>query len=192
MVWACPSQPCSNKVSGWRAFTCHVPGRATAASMTSEPKALSSTPQHTATDTHCTQQESTMVVADSWGATDDTWGSSQTDHDTDFQGKDAFDFSDLDCALTNASQHVPENSHKQHNRPTSKSMQRQHQHQGQHASSCCLTSDVAQPSLPGFYLHMTAEASGGSSSLSAEDQHIADLVAAYQDETQQVLYVWTT
>lgn len=154
-------------------------------------------PHHTATDNPCAQHESANVTAanqtlgasdDTWGASDDTWGASETDDGAILHGKEAFDFSDLDTALSKALEHDPSNSFKQHDRDTSKSAQKQqqHQHRQPHASSCCLSSDVAQRFLPGFYLHMTAEALGASTSLSAEDQHIAELVAAYQDETQQV------
>lgn len=202
MVWACAAQPCATEVSSWRAFTCHLPGSATADSKTPEPAATSSMPHHTATNSPGAQQESAVAVADSssaadhtwgasdenWGASDDTWGASQIDDGADLHGKDAFDFSDLDTALTQAVAHVPSKPYKQNDRDSSKSVQKQQQHQHRQppASSCCATSDVAQRSLPGFYLHMTAEALGASASLSAEDQHIAELVAAYQDQTQQV------
>lgn len=201
MVWACAAQPCATEVSSWRAFTCHLPGSATADSKTPEPAATSSMPHHTATNSPGAQQESAVAVADSssaadhtwgasdenWGASDDTWGASQIDDGADLHGKDAFDFSDLDTALTQAVAHVPSKPYKQNDRDSSKSVQKQQQHQHRQppASSCCATSDVAQRSLPGFYLHMTAEALGASASLSAEDQHIAELVAAYQDQTQQ-------
>ena len=153
---------------------------------TPEHDAMSSLPHHTATSNHDVQQESAVTAADSWGAADDTWGASEDvwggpkmDDGHIINGKDAFDFSDLDTALTNALEHAPNKSYKQHDRDTSQSVPKQH------ASSCCLDSDVAHY-LPGFYLHMTAEAFGVSATLSAGDQHIAELVAAYQDETQQV------
>ena len=176
ILWACVSQHCANDISSWRAFTCHLPDSTTTNNNTPEPK---TTPDHTnSSSSQSVQQEPAANEEDSWGATNDTWGASQAD-DAGLQGQSAFNFSDLESALSNA---VPIKRSKQHDRDTSKSMHSQQQH----APSCCLATDASQYFLPGFYLHMTTNPSGASANLSAEDQHIADLVAAYQDETKQV------
>ena len=181
-VWTCASQPCANDVSSWRAITCHLPGSITTDSKSKTPdcNTVSAIPDHiTSTSTPGAQQEPAADEVDSWGAATDAWGASPADDSVGLQNQEAFDFSDLEDALSNTVNCVTTKQPKQRDRDIS-------QHQQQHASSCCLAMDVARHSLPGFYLHMTAEAAGASASLSAEDQHIAELVAAYQDETKQV------
>lgn len=183
-LWACVSQQCANDTSSWRAFTCHLPDSTTINSKTPEPDAFSTAPDHINSSSSQSIQQK-PADEDSWGATDDTWGASQAD-DAGLHGQSAFDFSELESALSNAVQHSCKKSFKQHDKDISKAMHSQQQHEQKHASSCCLATDASQYSLPGFYLHMTAKPSGTSASLSAEDQHIAELVAAYQDENKQV------
>ena len=188
-LWACVSQQCANDISSWRAFTCHLPDSTSTNSETPEPNASSTTPDDiNSSSSQSVQQEPAANEEDSWGATNDIWGASQADNER-LHGQTAFDFSDLESALVNAEQHASTKSCKQHDRDISKSMHSQQQHEQQHASSCCMATDVSQHFLPGFYLRMTANPSGTSARLSAEDQHIADLVAAYQDETKQVHYM---
>lgn len=185
-LWACVSQQCANDTSSWKAFTCHLPDSKATYSKTPESNIVSTTPDHNNSgSSQSAQQEPAPDEEDSWGATNDTWGAAQAD-DAGLHGQDAFDFSDLESALSNVVQLASTNSFKQHDRDISKSTHSQQQHEQKHASSCCLATDASKYSLPGFYLHMTANPSGTSASLSAEDQHIADLVAAYQDETKQV------
>ncbi len=122
-------------------------------------------------------------AGDAWGTTDDSWGSQTHKENDASQGNDAFDFSDLEQALNK--------SYQQQTMPAPDSQQAEviTQPRGQQlqATSCCsLSSDMAGPQLPGFYLHMTAEAVEASSSMSAEDQHIAELVTAYEQGNQQV------
>lgn len=188
-LWACVSQQCANDISSWRAFTCHLPDSTTTNSQTPEPNASSTTPDHiNSSSSQNVQQESAANEEDCWGGSNDTWGTSQAD-DERLQGQNAFDFSDLENALNNAVQHASTKFCKQHDRDVSKSMHSQQQHEQLHASSCCVATDASQHFLPGFYLHMTADPSG-TSATSAEDQHVADLVAAYQDETKQVHFMY--
>lgn len=185
-LWACASQQCANDISSWRAFTCHLPDSTVTNSQTPEPDCSSNVPDHIDIDSSSgTQQEPAADEGDSWGAASDSWGFSK-DISAGLQGQSAFDFSDLDSALSNAAQHVSTRSSKQHHRDGSNSMPSQHQHHQTHASSCCLATGTSPSFLPGFYLHMTAESPGTSATLSAEDRHIADLVAAYQHEIKEV------
>ena len=185
-LWTCVSQQCANDTSSWKAFTCHLPDSTATYSKTLAANAVSTTPNQSSSGSfQCAQQEPAADEEHSWGATNGTWGASQAD-DAGLQGQDAFDFSDLESALSNAVQLASTNSSQQHDRDISKPMHSQEQREHKHASSCCLATDASKYSLPGFYLHMTANPSGTSASLSAEEQHIADLVAAYQNETKQV------
>ena len=188
-LWACVSQQCANDITSWRAFTCHLPDSTVTNSKTPQPDSSSNIPGHTDINSSSNpQQEPAAEEGDSWGAASDSWGFFKADNSAGLQGQSAFDFSDLDSALSSAAQHVSTRSCKQHHRDSSQSMQSQHQHQT-HASSCCLATGTSPSSLPGFYLHMTAESAGTSATLSAEDRHVADLVAAYQNETKEVLIV---
>ena len=111
-----------------------------------------------------------------WGvASGDSWGGSQLD-----SNDNTFNFSDLEQALdtaqSNASRIPPQQA-----QPGT-----QIEHQQPDVASCTLDEKHAGPQLPGFYLHMTSEAAGASESMTAEDRHIAELVAAYQNENQKV------
>lgn len=188
-LWACVSQQCASDISSWRAFTCHLPDSVVIHSKTTDTDSSCNIPDHGSSSG--TQQEPAADEGDSWGAANDSWGFSEEDNSAGLQNQDAFDFSDLDSALSNAAQHVSTRSSHQHHRDGSKSMQSQHQHQQTHAPSCCLGTGTSPSSLPGFYLHMTAESPETAATLSAEERHIADLVAAYQDEIKEVHIVLT-
>ena len=131
------------------------------------------------------QHESADTEYSSWGTADSSWGASTTDSiGGEQQATDAFDFSDLEQALSNSQlQGSSKASSKQHQKDSSTQNEAQQQ---QPAPSCGLEANAARLSLPGFYLHMSQEAARATGSMSAEDQHIADLVAAYQDETHKV------
>ncbi|KAA6430063.1 MAG: hypothetical protein FRX49_00494 [Trebouxia sp. A1-2] len=122
-------------------------------------------------------------AGDAWGTTDNSWGSQTHKENDASQGNNAFDFSDLEQALNK--------SYQQQSMPASNSQQAEvitqpHGQQLQTTSCCSLSPDMAGPQLPGFYLHMAPEAVGASSSMSAEDQHIAELVTAYEEGNQQL------
>ena len=193
MLWACTSQPCANNASSWRAFSCHLPSSVTAHNKPPLSDAESSS-QHDNRATSPTksdgnaQQQPADVQTDSWGTADDSWGACPNDDvNAEQQPGAALDFSDLENALSKTQQQVSTKLSKQHTKDTAKLVHSKHQQQQQqNVSSCCLNLDVARPSMPGFYMHMVTEAAGAPATMSADDQHIADLVAAYQDETHQV------
>ena len=140
----------------------------------------------TNSDSGSAQQQLVDVQTDSWGTADDSWGAcTVNDLGAEQQADAAFDFSDLENALSRSQQQFSTKASKQRSKDTGMLLHSQQQQQ-QNVSSCCLNLDLARPSVPGFYLHMTTEAAGAPASNSADDQHIADLVAAYQDETHQV------
>ncbi len=186
MLWACISPECAKGAGSWRAFSCQLPSNteddSNKVAQSTHPQndlsaiASPSSPDVNNADNTFDQSQ----VGDVWGTTDDSWGS-QTYKDAS-QRNDAFDFSDLEQALNK--------SHQQQAMPAPKLQQAevitQPREQLQTTSCCSLRPDMAGPQLPGFYLHMAAEAVGASSSMSAEDQHIAELVTAYQQDNQQV------
>lgn len=190
MLWACISPDCAKGAGSWRAFSCQLPSNTQAESnevaqstqdIRNDLFAMESPSSPDVNNADNTLQQS--QAADAWGATDDSWGSQTHNENDASQGNDAFDFSDLEQALNK--------SHQQQNTPAPNSQQAEviTQPCGQQLQtmSCCgLSPDMAGPQLPGFYLHMTAEAVGASSSMSAEDQHIAELVTAHQQGNQQV------
>ena len=190
MLWACISPECAKGAGSWRAFSCQLPSNTEVESnkvaqstqdVQNDFLAMKSPSSPDVNNADNTSQQS--PAGDAWGTIDDSWGS-QTHKENDAnQGNDAFDFSDLEQALNK--------SHQQQNMPASNSQQAEvvtHPcgQQLQTLSCCSLSPDMAGPQLPSFYLHMTAQAAGASSSMSAEDQHIAELVTAYQQGKQQV------
>lgn len=144
------------------------------------------------------QQQSATDETDSWDAGDSTWGaadniwgvSSSQGNQAEQQSQDAFDFSDLESALSNVQQQATAQASKQQQHIISKPSQGHHQQQPQQQQqqrpSCTISTVTPPASVPGFYLHMSSEAAGASDSMSAEDQQIGTLVAAYQDEIRQV------
>ncbi len=190
MLWACISPECATGAGSWRAFFCQLPSNTQAAS-----NKVAHSAQDTRNDLSAMESPSSPDVnnadntfhqspaGDAWGAIDDSWGSQPHKENDASQGNDAFDFSDLEQALNK--------SHQQQTMPASNFQQAEAiaQPRGQQlqTTSCCsLSPEMAGPQLPSFYLHMTAEAVGASSRLSAEDQHIAELVTAHQQGNQQV------
>ena len=187
MLWACISPDCAKGAGSWRAFSCKLPSNTQAKSnkiaqstqdIRNDLLAMDPPSAYNADDTLQQSQ-----AGDAWGTTDDSWGSQTHKENDASQGNDAFDFSDLEQALNK--------SHQQQNMPAPNSQQAKvitqpHGPQLQTTSCYSMSPDMAGPQLPGFYLHMTAETLGASSSMSAEDQHIAELVNAYQQGTQQV------
>ena len=117
-----------------------------------------------------------------WGLNNaDNWGDEMPSDTQHAANQSLFDFSDLEQALSTAHTSKTPVSQPQHMQAA---LQTQHQHQS--VSSCTLDGKLVGPQLPGFYLHMTPESAGASASMTAEEQHIADLVAAYQADNQQV------
>ena len=187
MLWACISPECAKGAGSWRAFSCKLPSNTQAKSnkiaqstqdIRNDLLAMDPPSAYNADDTLQQSQ-----AGDAWGTTDDSWGSQTHKENDASQGNDAFDFSDLEKALNK--------SHQQQNMPALTLQQAEvvTQPRGQQLQTipcCSLNPDTAGPQLPSFYLHMTAEAVGASSSMSAEDQHIAELVTAYQQGNQQV------
>jgi len=190
MLWACISPECAKGAGSWRAFSCQLPSNTE-----DESNKVAHSPRDIQTHFLAMESPSSPDVnnadnasqqrpaGDAWGTTDDSWGSQTHKENDASQGNDAFDFSDLEQALNK--------SHQQQSMPAPSSQQAEviTQPRGQQlqTGSCCsLSPDMAGPHLPSFYLHMTAEAVGASSSMSAEDQHIAELVTAYQQGNQQV------
>ncbi|DBA99946.1 TPA: programmed cell death protein, variant 2 [Trebouxia sp. C0004] len=189
MLWACISPECAKGVSSWRAFSCQLPSNTQA-----ESNKVAQSTQDIRNDLFAVESPSCpdmnnvdntlqqSQAGDAWGATDDSWGSQTHKQNDASQGNDVFDFSDLEQAL--------HKSHQQQIMPAphsqlAEAITQPCGHQLQTASCCSLSPDMAGPQLPGFYLHLTAEAVGASSSMSAEDQHIAELVTAYQQGNQQ-------
>lgn len=119
---------------------------------------------------------------DPWGTTDNTWGQPHETGTGAGQNTVAFDFSDLEQALADSEQQSLMPASKPQKTQVTTLMSGQ-QHESE--PSCGFSQQMTGPELPGFYLHMTAEAAAPLS-MSAEDQHIAELVAAYQNENQQV------
>jgi hypothetical protein len=190
MLWACISPECAKGAGSWRAFSCQLPSNTQAKSNKGAQSTqdiqndlstmeLPSSPDGDNADNSLQQSP----AGDAWGTTDNSWGSQTHKENDASQGNDAFDFSDLEKALNK--------SHQQQNMPALTLQQAEvvTQPRGQQLQTmpcCSLSPDTAGPQLPSFYLHMTAEAVGASSSMSAEDQHIAELVTAYQQGNQQV------
>ncbi len=194
MLWACTMQHCAKQASSWRAFSCQLPsnkqGDSHKAPHSSEHAGHGASPGKDTSDATQLSDSTPGAVFDeghsgdgSWFTNDDSWGGPQQhDNNNVVQTSDAFDFSDLEHALNN--------SQTKQSKPAAKSQQTdtsmQHrQHHQQHLTSCGY---MAGPQLPGFYLNMVSEAAGASASMTAEDQHIAELVAAYQYENQQVQF----
>lgn len=197
MLWTCTSEDCVKNAASWRAFSCYLPRNkqthipsAPLSNGYADPASSAVQSHNSSHPTHsdqgvpeeslCTAQEST----DSWGATGGSWGTPHHDSSNmTNQPTDAFDFSDLEQALNRSQDQASKPPSKL--QPLHNPMQSQRQQQP--VFSCGLNSDCIGAQLPGFYLHMVAEAAGPSASLSTEEQHIAELVAAYQHEFQQVL-----
>lgn len=187
MLWACLSPECAKGAGSWRAFSCQLPSNTQAksdkvAQSTQDiENGLFAMDPPSVNNADNTLQQS--QAGDAWGTTDDSWGSQTHKENDASQGNDAFDFSDLEQALNK--------SHQQQTMPAPYSQQAKvitqpRGEQLQTMSCCGLSPDMAGPQLPGFYLSMTAEAVGASSSMSAEGQHIAELVTAYEQGNQQV------
>lgn len=187
MLWACISPECAKGACSWRAFSCQLPSNTQ-----TESNKIAQSSQDIGHDLSATESPSVSnadnalqqsQAGDAWGTTDNSWGSQTHKENDASQGNNAFDFSDLEQALNK--------SYQQQSMPASNSQQAEvitqpHGQQLQTTSCCSLSPDMAGPQLPGFYLHMAPEAVGASSSMSAEDQHIAELVTAYEEGNQQV------
>lgn len=122
---------------------------------------------------------------DAWGSLGNDWGSpSSTPLPTAASPHSVFDYKDLEQAL---------NSYQQYDRSEQSS-------RGKQASSAAMpdnanvescSMDLHGSQLPGFYLNMVPDAAAKQADLSAEDQHIAELLAAYQQAVQEVCPVLT-
>ena len=193
-LWTCTSSECAKDTGTWRAVSCHVPRNIQVDSHT-VPKHSSNTSKDLSVsglsvgslvatpDPGCSEEKSdTSQAGDPWSTSNDTWGQTHVTDTAAGQGADAFDFSDLEQALADSEQQSLTPASKPQTTPVNTLVSGQRL---ESEPSCGFNQEMTGPQLPGFYLHMAAEAAAPSS-MSAEDQHIAELVAAYQNESQQV------
>ena len=140
------------------------------------------TPADAEHDSQSNEHQQQSELSSDWGLnTADNWGDEMPTDTQHAASQTPFDFSDLEQALSTVHTSEASVSQPQHIQPA---LQTQDQHQN--VSSCTLDGKLVGPQLPGFYLHMGPESAGASASTTAEEQHIAELVAAYHADNQQV------
>lgn len=120
--------------------------------------------------------------ADSWGSAADDWGSPSVNapsNITALSPHSVFDYKDLEQALAGCQQSDKLQHSKKGKQPACVSGL-----EPQSVASC--SRDLNGSELPGFYLNMVSEAAALKTDMSAEDQHIAELLAAYESANQEV------
>lgn len=193
MLWACIAEGCLHDPSSWRALSCVLP------KATEPPKTSPAKPTHIPLSNDQAQEESAQLdwTSPAAGPTD-AWGASANDHDWGNASPappaaaaaapsphGVFDYKDLEAALSSFQQSSNLEAgiarHKKEKLvPASAAW----------PTECKLSSTVAakcnKAQLPGFYLNVVPESVAMPGTESAEDQHIAELLARYQSSNPEV------
>ena len=190
MLWACTAEDCLKYPATWRATSWLLPASvdlpkgSTGPSQTADDSSHASAPSAKLdwTSNSAVQLKQNNLDTDMWGASADAWGSptSAAPPATTPSPHSVFDYKDLERAL---------DSYQHSDKPSQNSKGKQADAaalpQPEQKDSCCL--DVTGSQLPGFYLKMVPEAAAMKADMSAEDQHVAELLAAYTAANPEVL-----
>lgn len=197
MLWACTAEDCLKYPASWRATSWLLPasvdlpkGSADHPSQTADDSSHASAPSAELdwTSNSAVHLEQNSLDTEMWGASANAWGSptSTAPPTATPSPHSVFDYKDLERAL---------DSYQHSDKPLQNSKGKQAgaaaPPQTEQQDSCCL--DLNGSQLPGFYLNMVPEAAAMKADMSAEDQHVAELLAAYAAANPEVLticYPW--
>lgn len=186
MLWACTAETCVAEPASWRAISCMLP-----VTTALPPHSITASSNHVQAMpaeldwTSMPADQPTQYSSDSgaWGSAANDWGSptASPQPSTTPSPHSVFDYRDLEQAL---------DSYQQYDRP-------QHSSKGKQAASALprtadadsCSMDLHGSQLPGFYVNMVPEAAAMKADMSADDRHIAELLAAYEQANQEVCAV---